>query len=93
MTTPEDTNKIILKIKKFQKLTLKIWNKKKSQRGALSYLDDEENKFKSETSDEISGANSINLDEPTFEKVKNETNVEQDLNTINQEAENVISRN
>lgn len=92
MTTPEDTNKNNLENKEIPKVNPENLEQKEiSKEELLSYLDDEENKFKSETSDEISGANSINLDEPTFEKVKNETNVEQDLNTINQEAENVIS--
>lgn len=56
-----------------------------------NWLDSEENTFKNETVEESNKVNSIGLDEPTFEKIKNETGFEQELHTINQEASKVIS--
>lgn len=56
-----------------------------------NWLDSEENTFKNETVEESNKVNSIGLDEPTFEKIKNETGFEQELHTINQKASKVIS--
>ena len=69
----------------------KVAEKEISQEDFLNWLDNEGNMFKNETTDEMNKANSIDLDQSTFEKVKNETEVEQELNTINQETEKVIS--
>jgi hypothetical protein len=55
-------------------------------------LENEKNTFKTETADELNKANSnIDLDQDKFEEIKNETGVEQELNTINQEAEKYIN--
>jgi len=57
----------------------------------LEIANTEEQNFKQETTDEISKLNSANVDEPTFEKIKNETSIEQNLNEVNNEASQVIN--
>ncbi len=68
-----------------------IAEKNLSQEELFDFANNEEQKFKQETTDEKSKLNSINIDEPTFEKIKNEIGVEQDLNHINTESEIVIN--
>lgn len=92
MSTPEDINKNNLENNEVPKVTPeKLEQKEISQEEFLNYLDEEGKSFKNETTEEINKSNSIDLDQPTFEKVKNETGVEEELETINQEAEKVIS--
>lgn len=61
-----------------------------SQEEFLSYLDDESNLFKQETQEELDIINSFDLDQSTFNKIKNETNIENDLNELNKELEEII---
>ncbi len=90
MTTPEDKNN--LENNEVPKVTPENLEQKEiSQEELLNYLDNEEKSFKNETSEEINKSNSVDLDQPTFEKIKNETGVEEELNTINQEAEKYIN--
>lgn len=92
MSTPEDVNKNNLENKEIPKVNPEnLEQKEVSKEELLTYLDEEGKSFKNETSEEINKSNSIDLDQPTFEKIKNETGVEKELETINQEAENVIS--
>lgn len=92
MSTPEDVNKNNLENKEIPKVNPEnLEQKEVSKEELLTYLDEEGKSFKNETSEEINKSNSIDLDQPTFEKIKNETGVEKELETINQEVENVIS--
>ncbi len=92
MSTPEDVNKNNLENKEIPKVNPEnLEQKEVSKEELLTYLDEEGKSFKNETSEEINKSNSIDLDQSTFEKIKNETGVEKELETINQEAENVIS--
>lgn len=69
----------------------KVEQQEISQEEFLNWLDNEGNNFKQETQQELDKANSIDLDQPTFEKIKNDTGVENDLNAVNLEAEGVIA--
>jgi glutamate synthase domain-containing protein 2 len=68
----------------------KVEQQEISQEEFLNWLDNEGNNFKQETQQELDKANSIDLDQPTFEKIKNDTGVENDLNAVNLEAEKYI---
>lgn len=67
-----------------------IEQKEISQEEFLNWLDNEGNSFKQETQTELAKANSVDIDQPTFEKIKNETNVENDLNSLDQEVAELI---
>lgn len=89
MTNLEDKNS--LENNEVPKVTPeKIKEKEISQEEFLNWLDNEGNLFKQETQGELNKVNSIDLDQLTFEKIKNETGVENELDNVNQEAEKVI---
>ncbi len=89
MTTPENTNK--LENNEVPKVVPENLEQKEiSQEEFLNWLDNEDNNFKQETQQELDKVNSIDLDQPTFEKIKNETGVENDLNAVDKEAEQVV---
>ena len=89
--TREDITKNNLENNETPKVFQKnIEHKEISQEEFLHWLDNEENLFKQETQQELIKSNSVDLNQPTFEKIKNETNIESDLNTINQEVEKYI---
>jgi hypothetical protein len=63
-----------------------------SQEEFFNFADTEEVKFKQETSLELENANNgIALDQDSFERVKNETGVEQELDALDKEAEGLIA--
>jgi hypothetical protein len=68
----------------------KVEQQEISQEEFLNWLDNQGNLFRQETQEELEKANTINLDQPTLEKIKNETGVENDLNAVNLEAEKYI---
>lgn len=89
--TVEEPNKNNLENNEVPKDTQeKIEQKEISPEEFLNWLDNEGNSFKNETTEEMSKSNSVDLDQQTFEKIKNETGVEQELDSINQEAEKCI---
>jgi hypothetical protein len=69
----------------------KVEQKEVSQEELLNWLDNEGAKFKLETQEELSKSNTVNLDQSTFEKIKNETNIENDLNVITLEAQRAVN--
>lgn len=90
--TSEDINKNNLENKEIPKISQENTDEKEiSQEEFLNWLDNEGNLFKEETTNELGKINSVDLDQPTFEKVKNETGIENDLNTINQDAGQIIN--
>lgn len=69
----------------------KVEQKEASQEELLNWLDNEGAKFKLETQEELSKSNTVDLDQSTFEKIKNETNIENDLNVITLEAQRAVN--
>lgn len=69
----------------------KVEQKEVSQEELLNWLDNEGAKFKLETREELSKSNTVDLDQSTFEKIKNETNIENDLNAITLEAQRAVN--
>lgn len=91
MATPEEQNKI--ENNEIPKVILeKTEEKEISPEEFLNVVNSEEQKFKQETSDEVNKLNSVGLDQPTFEKIKNETTIEKDLIIINNECETIINK-
>ncbi len=89
MTNLEDKNS--LENNEVPKVTPeKIKEKDISQEEFLNWIDNEGNLFKQETREEFNKTNSVELDQPTFEKIKNETGVEEELNILNEEAANSL---
>ncbi len=89
--TPEDITKNNQENNETPKASQEnIEQKEISQEEFLNWLDNEGNNFRQETQQELSKSNSVDLDQSTFEKIKNETGIESDLNTLNQEAEKHI---
>lgn len=70
----------------------KVEQKEVSQEELLNWLDNEGAKFKLETREELSKSNTVDLDQSTFEKIKNETNIEQDLRSVEKEVDQIIAR-
>ncbi len=94
MTTPENPNPIKNNLENTEapKMTPENLEPKEiSNEELLDYSKNEEVAFKNETTEEMEKSNSVNLDEETFEKVKNETGVEQELAEIDKEAETAIA--
>lgn len=69
----------------------KVEEKEISPEEFLSVANNEEQKFKQETTDEINKLNSVDTDQPSFEKIKNETGIEKELSALNTESEIVIN--
>lgn len=91
--TPEDLNKNDLGNKETPQVVLEnIAEKEISPEEFLRIANREGQEFKKETTDEENRLNSVNLDQPTFEKVKNETGIGKDLVITNKEAEGIINR-
>jgi hypothetical protein len=66
-------------------------NEKKISPEELSdFLDSEKTSFKQETEKEMKNLNSIGLDEPSFEQVKVEIGVEEDLQWVDKEVEDIV---
>lgn len=65
--------------------------KKLSQEEFLNWLNKEEKTFKNESIEQIDKSNSLGLNKETFEKIKNETGVEQELSNLDIEAENYVN--
>lgn len=92
MTTPEEQNKNGIENNEIPKIIPENQEEKEtSPEELLEFANTEENNFKQETTAEISKLNSIDIDQPTFENIKNETRVEKELNAINSEAEKYIN--
>lgn len=90
--TSKDLNKNNLENNETPKVVLEnIQEKEISPEEFLNIANNEEQKFKQETNEEVSKLNSVNLDQSIFENIKNETNVEKDLNAINTESVTVIN--
>ncbi len=90
MITPEEQNKV--EDAEVLKTTPEIIEEKEISPDEFSEVANaEEQNFKQETAEEISKLNSIDLDQETFESIKNETGIEDQLNTVNQDAERVIN--
>jgi len=68
----------------------KLEQKEISQEDFVSWVDQKEKSFKEETQDELSKLNSVGLDEQTFEQVKTETNINDDLSNIDSEMSQVV---
>jgi len=69
----------------------KVEEKEISQEEFSNWADSEKESFKKETAEGIEKSNSVNLDDETFEKIKNETGVERKLSAIDKEAEQYIN--
>jgi len=90
MSSPEEQNKI--ENNETPKIIPEnIEEKEISPEEFLEATNIEEQKFKQETTDETSKLNSVNIDEPTFEKIKSEDKVEENLSDINKEATEIIN--
>ena len=90
MTTPEEQKKI----ENNEALKVHIENTEKeeiSPEDFLNIANKEEQKFKQETNTELSKLNSVNIDEPAFEKIKNETGLEKEIGSLNEEVEQLIA--
>jgi len=89
MTTLEEQNKIenneILAT-----TPEKIEEKEISSEEFLEIANTEEQNFKQETTNEIGKLNSVDLDHQTFENIKKETGIEQELGTLGKEVEQLI---
>lgn len=87
----EDVNKNNLENSEVLKTSQENAEQKEiSQEEFLNWLDNEGNLFKQETQIELAKANSVDLDQPTFEKIKDETNFENDLNSLDQEVTELV---
>ena len=94
MTTHENTNPIKnnLENSEVPKVTPENLEPKEISNEKFSdYSKNEGVAFKNETAEEMEKSNSVNLDEETFEKVKNETGVEGELAEIDKESEKIIA--
>lgn len=92
MTTPEEQNKNSVENNEVPKIILENQKEKgTSPEELLEFANTEEKNFKQETAEEVSKLNSVDIDQPTFEKLKNETSVENDLTEINTEVEIVVA--
>jgi hypothetical protein len=94
MTTPENPNPIKnnLENSEVPKVTPENLEPKEISNEEFSdYSKNEEIAFKNETTEEMEKSNSVNLDEETFEKVKNETGVEEELAEIDRESEKIVA--
>jgi hypothetical protein len=67
-----------------------VEQKEIDQEELLGWLDQEEETFKKETRNELSKSNSVGLDEQTFEQIKIETNINNDLNNIDSEMDEIV---
>jgi len=92
MTTPENPNKNIVENNEVPKISPEnLIQKEISQEEFSDYSKNEGISFKNETAEEMEKSNSVNLDEETFEKIKNETDVEDELAEIDKESEKIIA--
>ena len=90
MTTPENKNN--LENNEIPKVTPENLEPKEiSLEELLEYSNNEGVVFKNETAEEMEKSNSVNLDKETFEKIKNETGVENELAEIDKESEKIIA--
>jgi len=86
--TPENTNKNNFENNETPKVTPeKVEQKEISQEEFSNWADNEKESFKNESAEGMEKSNSINLDDETFEKIKNETGVEKELSALDKEAE------
>ena len=94
MTTLENPNPIKNNIENTENskdISENLEPKEISNEELFEYADKEGVDFKNETSELMEKSNSVNLDEESFEKVKNETRVEDELAEIDKESEKIIA--